>query len=241
MNNPPDTRKPLPGPPRRPPRVVEENAAPQSFDVRESPTRSRMRSSDDLAAVLAAEEHERRQRELLAEKQRLQAELEQERERRAAIEASRRIPATVQREETPDSLPPPTKGEALRGSFRVGDLRGWAALLVAVPSLGVAIASWVDRRPAPIVVDGTKEVTALAGRIGELERDVAKLKKLADDQGAFIAAALDASCIKTRRPASAGNLPSLDVTYPVKKPTKCPSVRVETLWPTFATTELDRP
>lgn len=245
---------PVAEPPRKPLRVVEEMAPETTLKVDfDRPPRPRMRSSDDLAAVARANLHEEQQRALLADKQRLEAALEDARQKQLATEAEFR--RRLQPEPQLNAFPPPvsTRSQAAPHSvapgpddtgFRIRNAKVFGALVVtiltAVGGLVIGIVNAFEPDPAPVVVDNSKQVTEQAGQIAELRRNIARLEQHANDQGAYMAAVLAEACIVLERPPNSPALPSLQVRHQGKKPAKCPSIRVDgPPQPTLSTTRVD--
>jgi hypothetical protein len=240
---------PSPSPPRRPQRVVEENTRPSELD-RPAP---RLRSSDNLEAIQAAERAERNERTLLADKQRLEAALEDARQKQLALEADMR--RRQQPEPVVNSFPPPVSTRSHspvsvapgpdETSFKVRNAKVFGALVVtvltAVTGLVVGVVNSVRSSPAaPVVVDNSRQVTEQAAQIAELGRNVRRLEKHTEDQAAYLAAVLAETCVAAlERPPNGPALPSLQVRFQAKKPAKCPAVRIDSPQPLLSTTPVD--
>ena len=244
---PEETRKSATG--ARTARVVED----YSLASEPKPPRPRMRSSDDLDAVLAAERAERNERELLAEQARLKAALEDARQQKLTLEAD--LKRRLQPEPVVNSFPPPVSTRSHspvsvapgpdETSFKVRNAKVFGALVVtvltAVTGLVVGVVNSVRSSPAaPVVVDNSRQVTEQAAQIAELGRNVRRLEKHTEDQAAYLAAVLAETCVAAlERPPNGPALPSLQVRFQAKKPAKCPAVRIDSPQPLLSTTPVD--
>jgi len=199
------------------------------------------RSNDDSIAVVKADEAAKREGQLLvevaAERQRRAEAEAREREQaaelarlRAADEARRRAPGVPEVQ----SIAP--AGEALRvRDFRLGDLKGWAALVAGFTGLAVAIVGASKPDKAPQVVDPSATISKLQSDLSAQSARLQKLENATKRNHDWTAQALDATGVKVCRPEGARPFSGFEVQVlqPKAKP-KGYWLRVETCQPTLA-------
>ncbi len=225
------------GPPPRP----GANKLPEPSITRPRP---RLKSHDDASAVRAVEEANLREGQLLAKlatEQQLRMAEEQRREEaeararrleaieRARLETGRhKIPIVVQ--QSPPSVAP--AGEAFRAKeVRIGDLKGWAAMLSGLTALIVGVIGYIKPAPPPKVIDNAATVSALQAELSRLSKEVNTLR-LAQQAGEnWTGSAFEAIGVDVTRAEGAAALPALNKTPLTLKPIKT-VVRIDTPQPT---------
>ena len=231
MNGPPPrpitNRRPEPALTRARPRLdSHDNAsavrAEEAANVREGQLLAQLATEQQKRV---AEEQRRTAAETLASK--LQAEAE------AAAQARARPPVVVNNAPVLQSVPPP--GEAFRArDVRIGDLKGWAALLAGVTALVIGVLGYVKPEPPPRVIDNAATVSVLQAELSRQARELSALRKAQAASEGWTGAVFEAIGADIRRADGAPAMPSLDKTPLTLKPIK-PLVRIDTPQPTTPT------
>jgi len=179
------------------------------------------KSSDNLDLVLAQEQHERRERELLAKlAEEQQARVDAERK---AAETERRAQHAPARN---DSIAP--KVEA--GAFDIRGRLTLAQFLTTVAGIGGLVASAITyfktETPAPQIVDNSAPIQTLQAQVSTQAQRIQTLAKHVKELEDWAAIAIEASCVDVVRPEGSRALPSALVNAGNTK-RKCPIVRLE--------------
>lgn len=220
------------GPPPRP----GANKLPEPTITRPRP---RLKSHDDASAVRAEEAANVREGQLLAElatkqqqlaaAEQLAQRLQAEAQARAQAEARSKAAVIIEQPQGPVSVAPP--GEAFRArEVRIGDLKGWAALLAGFSSLVVAGIGALKPEPPPKVLDNAATVSALQAELSRQSREMVELKKALSAGEGWTGAAFEAIGVDVTRAEGAPALPALAKTPLTTKATK-PFLRIDTPQP----------
>jgi len=221
-------------------------AGPRVVAVERPRTPTLGRSHDDSIAVAKADEAAKREGQLLveiAQERQRRAETEAREQEtaaelarlRAAEEARRRAPAPSPHAK-PEVQSVAPAGEALRvRDFRLGDLKGWAALVAGFTGLAVAAVSASKPEKAPQVVDNSATISKLQADLSAQSRRLQKLENSMKRNHDWTVQVLDATGVKICRQQGARGLSAFEanVLQPKAKP-KGYWLSVATCQPTLA-------